>query len=534
MTKVLFSILLITLIAGNIPQTSAIFYAKIIPPSPYTVYAGQTYTLPVNVQYDVPDQSAQQFGPIELWVSSPPSQSSKINFWKSGGKGTHPFTLQLTAPTQPGSYVLGIKLLANSKQHYGDVIDTATVNYQVILPTVNDWAVTRVWITPASPTVGDIVNFHATIALKSTTGKGQQSALVASFLNKAQFEKAQILNFPGPSSINIKASKTWTAEEGTHKLAFVVEDANNYPDPSPNDNVMEITFSVEPYYAIISWVSTDPETVDSGESFDAEVLVSYKFPESTNLRIGAIFPGWNISAPIGPNATKRFLGMPATSETLDTVSGEGNKSYTLGLVAPVLPHMASEYKAAFVDHMGYARVEFDRGAGRGWEYTEPGFWRNFTVRIQRPNYYAVFDSLNVVYLGRSFDSSMNMTSGRFSITMQVRYLLPLETGLRLNVYGFNGSAGLLSVEEMITQTESVERTSTYTYEYTFPLLSFYEGNYTTGFDATIEYMVDGSWYHGDDESASALVSIIHPEFGRMRARTILDDIWDFFKKTFRL
>ncbi len=47
-------------------------------------------------------------------------------------------------------------------------------------------------------------------------------------------------------------------------------------------------------------------------------------------------------------------------------------------------------------------------------------------------------------------------------------------------------------------------------------------------------MVDGSWYHGDDESASALVSIIHPEFGRMRARTILDDIWDFFKKTFRL
>ena len=55
--------------------------------------------------------------------------------------------------------------------------------------------------------------------------------------------------------------------------------------------------------------------------------------------------------------------------------------------------------------------------------------------------------------------------------------------------------------------ESMERIGTYTYGYTFPLISL-GGSYSITFDASVEYVVDGGWYHGDDGSAAASVSII--------------------------
>jgi hypothetical protein len=146
--------------------------------------------------------------------------------------------------------------------------------------------------------------------------------------------------------------------------------------------------------------------------------------------------------------------------------------------------------------------------------------------VRRPTYYAVFDSVEGTFLEPSFSSSSEKADlGSFSITMDVRYLLPLETGLRIIVTGFNGSSEVLRVEESITQTESTERTATYTYEYTFPLLSMYEGDYMIGFDASVEYLVEGTWYSGDDETFNVSVSILHPEGSIERpSQNILDDI----------
>jgi hypothetical protein len=126
-------------------------------------------------------------------------------------------------------------------------------------------------------------------------------------------------------------------------------------------------------------------------------------------------------------------------------------------------------------------------------------------------------------------SGSNETLGRFSITTEIRYYLPLETALRIIVLGYNGSTEIIRLEETITQTESVEQTITFSNEYTFPLASLREGTYSIGFDATVEYTVEGSWYYGDDGSAVATVSIRYPHM-EMEAtqRTVIDDIKKVF------
>jgi hypothetical protein len=113
----------------------------------------------------------------------------------------------------------------------------------------------------------------------------------------------------------------------------------------------------------------------------------------------------------------------------------------------------------------------------------------------------------------------NASIGRVQITLQVRYFVPIESGLRITVtrsgdgVEFNQTAGqdsaqwtyvrlIWSDENQFTQDESVERTATYTFEYTFPVGSN-EG--TMNLNARVEYMAYGGWNYGDQESSEVTV-----------------------------
>ena len=88
------SALVLVIFISMIGPAFAAIQAQIIPPSPYTIYTNQTYSLSVPVQYDIPDTIDQQYGPYNFWISSPPSQSGQIVLHDSG---TSTFSLTLKA-----------------------------------------------------------------------------------------------------------------------------------------------------------------------------------------------------------------------------------------------------------------------------------------------------------------------------------------------------------------------------------------------------------------------------------------------------
>lgn len=496
--KLFLTFIIASLVFSSIPYASAMFQASIIPPQPYTVTVGQSYSLKVSIQYDIPQQAVDQIGPIQLWVFSSPYSSSKVPLV---GKGTYSFSLPLTAPSQEGTYTLGIKLYVNSQIHKSEVYDTATVSYQVITPTVNDWAVTKVWITPDSPSPDDEVTFHATIALKSTTGKGTQMAAVGCFLNDRPFGKTQLLSFQYPSSQDIQAPIEWTAEEGSYRLRFAVEDFNYYQDKFIQDNIRDYVFSVEPYYAIINGTVISPFSVESGDGFIATVYVVYSFPESTELRIGIIFPVGNLS--YGFNMTAdQIQSYTVTVEGYDTVSGTGSGPYSFNLTAPTIPFTVDPMTLNATEYMGISKVEFDRGEGAGWEYTDPGFADDFQVFVTPHTYYAVIDISDIAYLGEASPFDPNNPKGRFRANIEVDYLLP-EENAKLRVM-LTESKGTKIYDG--TSGAKGEGKRTYPIEFELPL-DVEIKDYSELFDVEVSYEVEEKWYSGDSRSSSAPVSI---------------------------
>ncbi len=265
--RVLFiAFLLVVSIMGSIPQSLALFQTHIIPHPSYTVYIGESYTLTVDVQYDIPNETSRNIGPIELWVSSPPYASDKVQL---EGKGVYSFKLKLVAPGQVGDHALEIQLHANSKQHKSTVIETATIKYKVTQPTLNDWAITKVWIKPESPVRGDEVTFHATVELKSTTYKElelTQTARVGFYLDgnffSGVFLRQKLVSHASVSQ-DIRAYRMWTAEEGSHGLRVAVEDNNNYPDPFTDDNTKEIVFSASAPKGNLTTIVPEPVKEES-------------------------------------------------------------------------------------------------------------------------------------------------------------------------------------------------------------------------------------------------------------------------------
>lgn len=110
------------------------------------------------------------------------------------------------------------------------------------------------------------------------------------------------------------------------------------------------------------------------------------------------------------------------------------------------------------------------------------------------------------YLGTVSGGGDDRMLGRFSITMQVRYLLSLETGLGLIVRGLNGVSEVLSRGGHHPDGVHGAHRHLHLWVHVPPNLA--GGSYSITFDASAEYVVDGGWYHGDDGSAAASVSII--------------------------
>lgn len=512
------------------------------PPSGVTVEAGGVFPLMVAVTYSVPPDAAQNVGGYVLWLTLDGKSSNVIPF---GGPGSYTFQFTVPAPSIPGTYTLKISLYILTKPDYqqqmaGKLFDTATFTYQVKPRVVTDWEVERVWITPESPAPDEEVSFHARIALRSTTSTQSLIVEVMCHLDNQQFIRTLMtLNFkPTPSYQDIMVPKKWEATEGEHELRFTVDPLRKHNDPNLQNNIRSFRFRVEPFYAVIHDVKIPPE-VDSGEVFDIVVGVEYSFPDNTELKITNIFP---------LNGTGE--------EQFDTVSGHGINTYIYSVEAPSLscglprwrfldveirdsdddsdewpepfPEVVWEEVDNTVPVNGSAQVEFDRGSG--WQHTDPGWHMDYVVQVRRPTYYAVFDSVEVTYLGVDRPGNpLKSDYGRFSITMQVRYYLPLETGLRITVSGYNGSAEILRLEETITQTEIVERTVTYVNEYSVPLASLREGSYAIAFYATVEFMCEGAWHHGDDGSSTATFSLTFASTEVAPRRSILDDITKRFE-----
>jgi hypothetical protein len=490
--RILCVALLVSLaLTGLVAPVSAAVNASIIPPSPYSVYTNQTYSLTVGVQY-----LAAKGGTFQFWIESPPYKSGTAGGQGTGQSGTTALQLVLKAPPTPGTYTLGLKLFVQVQGQAAVLMDTATVTYQVIEPVKTDWDVEKVWIEPSSPGAGDQVTFHATVALRSTTSTKSLSVEVACYLDKKYHSGVSVTFAPVPATQDVAIQKTWTAKEGSHSIIFAVDQnhQHNDPTPYPNYNYKELMFTIEPFYAIVKTITAPPEVKDGGW-FDVVATVEYRFPGTTSLEVGHHL--WNVT-------------LPPAEPRLDSVTGTGTRDYTFRVQA-LTDSTAGNCADTWV-LQGIVTVRFDRGSG--WQTTTPGWEKTYNVTVRRPPYYAVIDAMTAEYLGAdSEDSSL----GRIRITVDVRYLLPLETGLRLVVYdvanttkegAIGGSTEICRDEATIRLEESREGTTTYTYEYTFAISG------TTSnmvyFNAVIDYLACGSWNSGDSASTGTSVPYTPP------------------------
>ncbi len=249
--------LLIILILNYLPQSSASLKAEILPHPVYTVYMNQTYTLTVNVEYNIPLNIVKEIGPIELWVSSPRNESDKAQL---KGNGIYPFEIQLVAPYKQGDQAIEVILNLNSRQHGDSIIDKKIFHYKVTKPIFNDWAITKVWIMPESPMPGKELTFYAIVTLKNTTSEDlvQQGCAVGFFLKDKILGGVSLRFDPSLLTSSTRARQVhqkWVAEKGFHQLSVVVADSDNFPDPFPKDNERSIIFLVgeEPKYVLYQY-----------------------------------------------------------------------------------------------------------------------------------------------------------------------------------------------------------------------------------------------------------------------------------------
>ena len=482
----------------------------IMPPDSYSVYTGETYQLTVGVEYSISPETDQAYGPFYFLIESPPYRSDAASLQGSGG--TY-FPIALMAPSTPGTYNLVLNLYAQGQGGGSQgpiLLDTATITYRAVAPVVTDWEVEKVWTEPASPGEGDQVNFHATIILQSTTSKEALTVDYTCALDKRLYYSGTLTFAPQPNKQDVTIPKPWTATKGTHNLLCAVDPngKHNDPTPYPQHNFKQITFTVETYYAIIQKITTPPE-VGEGDEFNVVITVAYRLPAGANLNIHH----WN-------NSTM----FPVDDQKFDSVSvaGAGTRDYTFPARAPYSGSTSSCSQTWPL--FGEGAVTFNKaGTSDPYQKTEPGWHAYYNLTVRRPSYYALIDSVTAQYLGEV--PPQNATNyGRVSITVQVRYLLPTETGLWLDVYSvYNATStagtpqgqfavaawGLVWEDKAsLTQQDSVERTTTYTYEYDFPLSSATSDRMI--FTAKLQYKACGAWHTGDEKTTSVSVPYTPP------------------------
>ena len=386
--------------------------AKLIPPNPYQVYTSETYSLTIGVQYNVPTG-------YYLWIESPPYRTDGMTV---SGSGMTAFSLVLTAPSTPGTYTLPLTLYGQTREAVRFVMDTASVTYRVIQPIVTDWDVEKVWLDPAAPGAGDKVTFHTTISLLSTNSKDSLSVDVACSLDKRLYYAGSLAFAPQPSKQDVTIPEVWTATKGDHTLTCFVDPnhKHNDPTPYPNYDYKTIKFTVQPYYAIIESITTSPSPeVKEGDEFDVVVRIAYHFPGMATLKV----------------SHRNNQTTPPFEERVDSVklTGSGTKDYIFKTRAPFSTPTYGVNLACMQTYVLYGQgsVMFDKGAG--WQKTDPGWTAYYNVTVRRPTYYALFNQVSAQYVG-----SANAT-GHVTITLLVRYLLPIQTGLRITITRFDNA-----------------------------------------------------------------------------------------------
>jgi hypothetical protein len=475
--------------------------AMIIPPSPYKVYTSQTYELMIGVQYNFPSSgltptptpTTMQWA---LWIESPPYRTDTMTV---SGSGETEFSLVLTAPATAGVYTLTLYLYGQTRGTSASIMDTASVTYQVVQPIVTDWDVGKVWIDPAAPGQGDTVTFHTTIVLVSTNSQKSLTVQVACLLDGRPYYLGSLTFTPQPSSQDVTVPQTWTATTGDHQLTCAVDPnhQHNDPTPYPNYDYKTIKFTVQPYYAIIQSITTSPSAeIKEGDTFNVVVTVAYHFPGMATLKV----------------SHRNNQTSPPFEERTDNaqLTGSGTKDFTFKTTAPFTTPTNLTCTQKYM-LWGQGSVMFNRGAG--WEKTDPGWTAYYNVTIKRPTYYALFDQVIAKYAGSS-----NATD-HVTITLVVRYLLPIQSGLRITITRFdNASKGgqlaygwtiVVDDESWFTQPDSVEHSGvTYVYTYSYPPSSL--GSDKLTFIASIDYLACGTWNHGDQATVSATVPYTPP------------------------
>jgi hypothetical protein len=185
-------------------------------------------------------------------------------------------------------------------------------------------------------------------------------------------------------------------------------------------------------------------------------------------------------------------------------------------------------------------VWFDRGDGAGGEKTDPGWESNYNVTITRPEYYAVFNQVTAQYAG-----SANAT-GHVTIALVVKYLLPIQTGLRITIirldnpsnvglegYGMVNGTMIVRDQPMFTQKDEAESTASFTYTYSYPISSLRSGTLT--FTAAVEYQACGGWNPGDEGTVNTPVPytpVTQPTSASDYLIAALQRILDWFKSLF--
>jgi len=490
--------------------------AKIIPPSPYQVYTSETYSLTIGVQYSI-------FGSYYLWIESPPYNTNQVAV---SGSGTIALMMTLTAPSTPGTYTLTLTLYGQTREGSRVVMDTASVNYEVVQPIITDWNVVKVWLNPAAPGEGDKVTFHTTIALVSTNSPQSMTVQVACLLDQAPYYTGSLTFAPQPSSQDLTVPQTWTATKGMHTLTCIVDPNNQFNDanPYPQGDFAEIRFDVQAYYAVIQSITTSPLAVSEGDQFSVVIHVSYHFPGSATLKV----------------SHRNNQTQPSSEDKVDNVksSGSGTRDYTFTVRAPFRNSTYGGSGTCVQKYMltGQGFVWFDRGEGAGWEKTDPGWTSYYNVTITRPQYYARFNQVTARYAG------LTNATGHVTITLVIRYALPVQTGLRITIERFDnvshreltyGITVVAQDQSSFTQQNSAEGTTTFTYMYSYPPSALTSGTLT--FTAAVEYQACGGWVHGDEGTVNTPVPYTphtQPTSAYDYLIAALQRILDWFKSLF--
>lgn len=149
---------------------------------------------------------------------------------------------------------------------------SSTTSSSVTAAATTDWAVLSIALNPPNPQPGEGVTFTANVALLSSSVPLPLTVDVQCQLDGQSCGTGSI-TYPGPvgQPATVNTQTPWVATPGTHTLIWSIATTN---DPTPADNVMSTSFTVQPAASqTISTNTTQPSPTSMMQSSTQQATV---------------------------------------------------------------------------------------------------------------------------------------------------------------------------------------------------------------------------------------------------------------------